>query len=162
MYLYQLLHTNYIYSFYTAVIYVYILPFSDTLHTAWVYRKWIPDDGWECQPKHVGVYRMHICKWCAVAGINKLTQPLNFYVWLNYVAEQIQQMNIRNESFVQTSIGLSSVVGLYAGLRWKMRMFCLHGEGPRSRPYGRTTALRLFVQPYDEDEDEQFFTKFYK
>jgi hypothetical protein len=33
----------------------------------------------------------------------------------------------------------------------------LHGEGPRSRCYGRTTALRFFVQPYDEDEDEQFF-----
>jgi hypothetical protein len=30
-----------------------------------------------------------------------------------------------------------------------------NGEGPRSRCYGRTTALRLFVQPYDEDE--QFF-----
>jgi hypothetical protein len=40
--------------------------------------------------------------------------------------------------------------------------FLLHGEGPRSRCYGRTIALRLFVQPYDEDEDEQFFTKFYK
>jgi hypothetical protein len=35
--------------------------------------------------------------------------------------------------------------------------FC---EGPRSWCYGRTAALRLFVQPYDEDE--QFFTKFYK
>jgi hypothetical protein len=41
-------------------------------------------------------------------------------------------------------------------------IFFLHGEGPRSRCYGHTTALRLFVQPYDEDEDEQFFTKFYK
>jgi hypothetical protein len=40
--------------------------------------------------------------------------------------------------------------------------FFLHGEGPRSRCYGRTTALRLFVQPYDEDEDEQFRAKFYK
>jgi hypothetical protein len=39
--------------------------------------------------------------------------------------------------------------------------FFLHGEGPRSRCYGRTTALWFFVQPYDEDE--QFvFTKFYK
>jgi hypothetical protein len=36
----------------------------------------------------------------------------------------------------------------------------LHGEGPRSRCNGRTAALRLFVQPYDEDE--QFFIKFYK
>jgi hypothetical protein len=35
-----------------------------------------------------------------------------------------------------------------------MVLFFLHGEGPRSRRYGRTTALRLFVQPYDEDEDE--------
>jgi hypothetical protein len=40
------------------------------------------------------------------------------------------------------------------------KAFFLRGEGPRSRCYGRTTALRLFVQPYDEDE--QFFTKFYK
>jgi hypothetical protein len=31
-------------------------------------------------------------------------------------------------------------------------MFFSHGEGPRSRCYGRTTDLRLFVQPYDEDE----------
>ena len=40
----------------------------------------------------------------------------------------------------------------------------LVGEGPRSRCYGRTAALRLIVQPCDEDEDddEQFFTKFYK
>jgi hypothetical protein len=33
--------------------------------------------------------------------------------------------------------------------------FFLHGEGPRSRCYGRTTVLRHFVQPCDEDE--QFF-----
>jgi hypothetical protein len=38
-----------------------------------------------------------------------------------------------------------------------MSFFFKHGEGPRSRCYGRTTALRLFVQPYDEAEDEQFF-----
>jgi hypothetical protein len=33
-----------------------------------------------------------------------------------------------------------------------------NGEGSRSRCYGRTTALSLFVQPYDKnkDEDEQF------
>jgi hypothetical protein len=36
-------------------------------------------------------------------------------------------------------------------------LFFLHGEEPRSRCYGRTSALRFFVQPYDEDEDEQFF-----
>jgi hypothetical protein len=33
--------------------------------------------------------------------------------------------------------------------------FFLHGEGPRSRCYGRTAALRFLVQPCDEDE--QFF-----
>jgi hypothetical protein len=34
--------------------------------------------------------------------------------------------------------------------------FC---EGPRSRSYGRIAALRLIVQPCDEDEekDDQFF-----
>jgi hypothetical protein len=31
--------------------------------------------------------------------------------------------------------------------------FLLNGEGPRSRRYGRTAALRLLVQPYDEDDD---------
>jgi hypothetical protein len=39
-------------------------------------------------------------------------------------------------------------------------MFFLNGEGPRSRCYGRTTALRLFMQPYDEEEDEQFLPSF--
>jgi hypothetical protein len=35
-------------------------------------------------------------------------------------------------------------------------VFCL--ERPRSRSYGRTAALRLIVQPFDEDEekDDQF------
>jgi hypothetical protein len=36
--------------------------------------------------------------------------------------------------------------------------FC--GEGPRSRSYGRTAALRLIVQPYDEDEDDDYFCPF--
>jgi hypothetical protein len=31
------------------------------------------------------------------------------------------------------------------------------GEGPRSRRYGRTAALRLLVQPYDEDEDDDYY-----
>jgi hypothetical protein len=35
-------------------------------------------------------------------------------------------------------------------------MFARHvffyGEGPRSRYYGRTAALRLIVQPCDEDD----------
>jgi hypothetical protein len=30
----------------------------------------------------------------------------------------------------------------------------LSGEGPRSRRYGRTAALRLLVQPCDEDNDD--------
>jgi hypothetical protein len=40
--------------------------------------------------------------------------------------------------------------------------FC--GEGPRSRSYGRTAALRLIVEPCDEDEekDDQFFLNFSK
>jgi hypothetical protein len=38
--------------------------------------------------------------------------------------------------------------------------FC--GEGPRSRSYGRTAALRLIMQLYDEDEekDDQFLLFF--
>jgi hypothetical protein len=34
------------------------------------------------------------------------------------------------------------------------------GEGPRSRRYGRTAALRLIVQPYGEDEDDYYFLSF--
>jgi hypothetical protein len=38
----------------------------------------------------------------------------------------------------------------------KVHFFC---EGPRTRCYRRTAALRLIVQPCDEDEekDDQFF-----
>jgi hypothetical protein len=40
--------------------------------------------------------------------------------------------------------------------------FFLNGEGPRSRRYGRTAALRLIVQPCDEgeDEDDYYFLSF--
>jgi hypothetical protein len=31
------------------------------------------------------------------------------------------------------------------------------GEGPRSRRYGRTAALRLLVQTYDENEDDDYY-----
>jgi hypothetical protein len=30
--------------------------------------------------------------------------------------------------------------------------FFFSGEGPRSRRYGRTAAMRLIVQPYDDDD----------
>jgi hypothetical protein len=36
----------------------------------------------------------------------------------------------------------------------------LGGEGPRSRRYGRTAAMRLIVQPNDEDEDHDYFLSF--
>jgi hypothetical protein len=36
--------------------------------------------------------------------------------------------------------------------KWISRFFS--GEGPRSRRYGRTAALWLIVQPYDEDDDD--------
>jgi hypothetical protein len=39
----------------------------------------------------------------------------------------------------------------------QINTFFLHSEGPRSRCYGRTTALRHFVQPCDED-DHIFFS----
>jgi hypothetical protein len=36
------------------------------------------------------------------------------------------------------------------------------GEGPRSRSYGRTAALRLLVQPCDEDDDDDdYFLSFF-
>ena len=36
--------------------------------------------------------------------------------------------------------------------RQDIYFFC--GEGSRSRSYGRTAALRLIVQPCDEDEEK--------
>jgi hypothetical protein len=30
-------------------------------------------------------------------------------------------------------------------------------EGPRSRRYGRTAALKLLVQPCDEDDDDYYY-----
>jgi hypothetical protein len=38
--------------------------------------------------------------------------------------------------------------------------FFFSGEGPRSRRYGRAAAMMLFVQPYDEDEDDDYFLSF--
>jgi hypothetical protein len=47
---------------------------------------------------------------------------------------------------------------------WRQNFLFVCGEGPRSRSYGRTAALRLIMQPYDEDEekDEQFFFSFFQ
>jgi hypothetical protein len=42
--------------------------------------------------------------------------------------------------------------------------FFLSGEGPRSRRYGRTAALGLFVQLCDEeddDDDDYYFCPFH-
>jgi hypothetical protein len=43
-----------------------------------------------------------------------------------------------------------------------LSVFVSFFERPRSRRYGRTAALRLIVQPCDEDEekDDQFFLIF--
>jgi hypothetical protein len=43
-----------------------------------------------------------------------------------------------------------------------MIVIYFYGKGPRSGSYGRTAALRLFVQPCDEDEEkgDQFFFHF--
>jgi hypothetical protein len=38
--------------------------------------------------------------------------------------------------------------------------FFFNGEGPRSRRYGRTETMRLIVQPYDEDEGDDYFLSF--
>jgi hypothetical protein len=43
-----------------------------------------------------------------------------------------------------------------------MELVFLSGEGPRSRRYGRTAALRLIVQPCDGDEDADYFLSFSK
>jgi hypothetical protein len=47
----------------------------------------------------------------------------------------------------------------YTAMPWHQMVF-FSGEGPRSRRYGRTAAMRLLVQPYDEDEDDYYFLSF--
>jgi hypothetical protein len=37
------------------------------------------------------------------------------------------------------------------------RGFFFSGEGPRSRRYGRTAAMRLIVQSREENEDDDYF-----
>jgi hypothetical protein len=41
-------------------------------------------------------------------------------------------------------------------------ILCGGGEGPRSRRYEPNAALRLLVQPYYEDEDDDYFLSFSK
>jgi hypothetical protein len=51
----------------------------------------------------------------------------------------------------------------YVPTLWHMHKLLAHffsGEGPSSRRYGRTAALRLLVQPCDEDEDDYYFCPF--
>jgi hypothetical protein len=45
-----------------------------------------------------------------------------------------------------------TLLNLYGQSMYRMIFFC--GEGPRSRRYGRTAALRLLVKPCDEDDDD--------
>jgi hypothetical protein len=61
------------------------------------------------------------------------------------------------EAFLIQMLNRSSLFLCY---KVRIYIFFLRGEGPRSRYYGRTTALRLFVQPCDEDEDKQFLYQF--
>jgi hypothetical protein len=47
----------------------------------------------------------------------------------------------------------------FAEFEFVTHFFC--GEGPHRRRYGRTTALRLIVQPCDEgDDDDDYFCPF--
>jgi hypothetical protein len=49
------------------------------------------------------------------------------------------------------------------GFRFLYWASFFYGEGPRSRCYGRTAAIGLIVQPYDEDEEkDDFFFHFSK
>jgi hypothetical protein len=39
-------------------------------------------------------------------------------------------------------------------------VFVFIGEGPRGRRYGSTASMKLIVQLYDEDEDDDYFLSF--
>jgi hypothetical protein len=83
-------------------------------------------------------------------------------------------MKIHGRSGMDRTIGLHKNESVLFSIRnteiWKLhggvsslkggRFFC--GEGPRSRCYGRTTALSLIVQPCveDEEKDDQLFLFF--
>jgi hypothetical protein len=60
---------------------------------------------------------------------------------------------------------VTQIVGLLF-VRWICYVlslfFFLSVEGPRSRRYGPTAALRLLVHPYDEDKDYDYFLSFSK
>jgi hypothetical protein len=56
-------------------------------------------------------------------------------------------------SHMKTVRALRSCLRSILMLSSHLRIF-LSGEGPRSRRYGRTAALRLIVQPCDEDDDD--------
>jgi hypothetical protein len=43
------------------------------------------------------------------------------------------------------------------GYGFSKTSFFFNGEGPRSRRYGRTAAMRLIVQPCDEDGDDDYY-----
>jgi hypothetical protein len=53
------------------------------------------------------------------------------------------------------------ILRILVSIHTLFRFVVLSGEGPRSRRYGRTTALRLLVQPCDEDDDDDdYFLSF--
>jgi hypothetical protein len=55
-----------------------------------------------------------------------------------------------------TTTTTTTTTTFFAGFSLAVQKACLtvfsNGEGHRSRCYGRTAALRLIVQPYDEDD----------
>jgi hypothetical protein len=58
------------------------------------------------------------------------------------------------------TVGVSRVTTNRTGMhivRFYSRLFFLSDEGPRSRRYGRTAAMRLIVQPCDEDDDDDYY-----
>jgi hypothetical protein len=90
-----------------------------------------------------------------------------FHVRALYYTKKTNLQQVHKESFIinrNTLLHVSTLLGhlqeeLSVTVPLGLQFFS--GEGPRSRRYGRTAALRLIVQPCDEhDADDYYFLSF--
>jgi hypothetical protein len=59
--------------------------------------------------------------------------------------------------FKSHSLSFWFVTGISCENKGTRNTYMYSGEGPRSRRHGRTAALRLIVQPYDEGDDDDYY-----
>jgi hypothetical protein len=80
-------------------------------------------------------------------GVFQLIVSSMAWWWLLW-AETSDQKSIFKNEVLDLTVGLITINIL---LQFTYVTYFFYGEGPRSRYYGRTAALRLMVQPCDKD-----------